>query len=306
MKNDDPYNENGGQVTSVDARSRGPAQKGNGENQKPRKNQNSSNRSKKKSFFQVWKSYSRVKQAEIIFGAVLALAGAGYKAANIVENIFQNTVVREANRPHVIISRPPVLYGSVYCQVTDNAIHIETGPLRIWVKEIGGKGNAQNAFIVGPEFKLVPEKKIANPFYDDPPEITDQTCKMRVNPKMKEFPVYAGQEVAIDIAQTAGTISLIKTNSVSVAFGLPQPEPKPAPGEKREGVHIAKDATFQLYAPICVYYFESDGTLHGNCRTYRMSIGGTGIPGSGRYSFTCAETPVTGSFDGLFGSFCDN
>ncbi len=174
--------------------------------------------------------------------------------------------------------------------------------MRIWVKEIGGKGNAVNAFVSGPLLTLVPEKKVGVSIIDDPPSITDQTCKMRVPPKMKEIPVYAGQEVGIDMAEAAGTQNLIKTNSVNVGG----PEPGPPPGEKREGVHIDKAATFQLYAPICVYYSDQDGVLYGNCRTYRMSMGGAGIPGSGRYGFSCTETPVKGEFDAAFGSFCDN
>ena len=83
---------------------------------------------------------------------------------------------------------------------------------------------------------------------------------------MKAFPVNGGQEVQVNMVQSAGTISLIKTKSISVTLGGPQQEPETPAGESPDKVSIAKDAVFQLYAPFCVYYFDEDGVRYGSCR----------------------------------------
>jgi hypothetical protein len=70
----------------------------------------------------------------------------------------------------------------------------------------------------------------------------------KISPKMKAFPVRGGEEVRLNMVQSAETFSLIKTKSVSVTFGGPQREPETPPGEKEVRVSIAKDALFQLYA----------------------------------------------------------
>ena len=161
------------------------------------------------------------------------------------------------------------------------------------------KGDAVGAFVTGPEFKLVPESKTGNQMFDDLPTITEETCKQKVSPTAKAFPVNGGQEVRVDMVQAAGTMSLIKTNSVSASFGGPQKEPETPPGESSDRIPIAKDAVFQLYAPVCVYYFDEDGERYGSCRDYRLAI-------SGRYGFSCTESPVSGTFQEIFFGYCEN
>jgi hypothetical protein len=188
-------------------------------------------------------------------------------------------------------------------EITDKAMRLATGAMRISVKNIG-KGDAINAFVAGPQFKLVPEKKIGVPFFDDSPSVTDQTCSAKVEPKMKMFPVYAGKEVSIELRQSVGIVSLVKTNSVSVTLGGPQKEPETPPGEKPESVQIAKDAAFQLYDPICVYYVDRNGVQYGDCQLYRRSVDGN--YSDERYAFSCPESPVTGRFVAPLGNYCDN
>jgi hypothetical protein len=175
--------------------------------------------------------------------------------------------------------------------------------MRFWVKNIR-KGDAVGAF-VAPEFKLVPEKKIGNPIFDDLPPITDETCKLQVSPKMKDFPINGGQEVSIDMVQGMEVQSLIRTNSISMTFGGPQKEPEPAVGEDPARVAIAKDAIFQLYAPVCVYYFSEDGERYGSCRSYRLAIKGR-IGNPDNYGFSCTESPISGTLEATFMGYCEN
>lgn len=200
-------------------------------------------------------------------------------------------------RPHVIISRPPTLIDVFACEITDKAMHLRTGAMRIWVKNIG-HGDAVNAFISGPYLRLVPEKKTGFLFFDNREFVTEETCRTREPPKMKMMPVYAGQEVSIDLIQSVEAVSLFKTKSISVSLGSPQPEPEPSPGEKLR-VQIARDAIFQLYGPVCVYYSDRRGAAYGSCRTYRLST-------LGRLTFSCQESPLRGEFVPTFGGFCDN
>jgi hypothetical protein len=209
------------------------------------------------------------------------------------------------HRPKVVVSRPPELLGTISCEVTEKAIFLHTGAMHLWVKNIR-KGDAVGAFAFGPQFKLVPEKKIGDPFFDDLPSITDQTCAQKVDSKMKAFPVNGGQEVRVDMAQSAETMSLIKTNSVSITLGGPQKEPETPAGETPSArVPIAKEDIFQLYAPVCVYYFDEDGKRYGSCRSYRLAVSGR-AGNSDPYAFSCTESPVSGTFEGTFFGYCEN
>lgn len=176
--------------------------------------------------------------------------------------------------------------------------------MHIWVKNIR-KGDAVGAFVIGPQFKLVPEKRIGNPFYDDVPSITDETCKQNIVPKMKAFPVNGGQEVAVNMVQSAETVSLIKTKSISITLGGPQKEPETPAGEKpSDRVPIAKDTVFQLYAPVCVYYFDENGARYGTCQSYRLAV--KERDGSENETFSCTQSPVSGTFEQTLFGYCEN
>ncbi len=96
-------------------------------------------------------------------------------------------------------------------------------------------------------------------------------------------------------------MSLINPNSITVGG----PEPETPAGEKPERIPVAKEAVFQLYAPICVYYFDESGNRHGTCVTYRLAITGR-IGNPDNYGFSCTESPVSGTFEGTFFGYCEN
>jgi hypothetical protein len=146
---------------------------------------------KKKTIWRHWKSASRAKQLKWVaegIGIITAVLILGIYIWDHIQS--QRNFVAE-HRPRVILSRPPQILGVVQCYVTDKAIHLSVGALRIWVKNIG-QGEAVAAFVNGPEFQLVPEKKTGVQFLDTPMPITDKTCTLKISPKMKEFPVHIG------------------------------------------------------------------------------------------------------------------
>jgi hypothetical protein len=265
----------------------------------------SENQKKNKwSIRQHWKAASRPKQLKAIATGAGTIAGVLILGVYIWNHVQSQRNFVVEHRPRVVFSRPPQLIGTVGCYVTDKAIHLFTGEMRVWVKNIG-HGEAVGAFVIGPQFQLVPEKKTGVQFLDTPTPITDDTCKLKISPKAKEFPVHIGEEVSIDMQQAVGAISLIRTNEISVSFGAPQPEPQTPPGEKPEAVYIAHDAIFQMYAPICVYYFDQDGNRYGGCSSYRLVVN-SHIASSDPYGFSCTESPVSGHLEQTLFGYCQN
>ncbi|MFZ2001860.1 MAG: hypothetical protein WAU73_20920 [Candidatus Sulfotelmatobacter sp.] len=108
---------------------------------------------------------------------------------------------------------------------------------------------------------------------DKLPEINEKTCQVRMKPEAQAFALNGGEETFLDIKQGAGTINA--------------------------GIHIPADATFQLYAPMCVYYSEEDGSQHGTCTTYRLIDNRSA-------GFKCSETPINGTFEQTFFGYCEN
>jgi hypothetical protein len=274
--------------------------------QKPEKRNRKSQPQKRKTLRQYFRNANAFKKFEMSLLALGSAIGIAYVGVTVWGNLQTKWHFETEHRPRVIVSRPPELVGTFECYVTDKAIHLHSGAMHVWVKNIR-KGDAIGAFVEGPQFKLVPEQKIGNPFYDDLPSITEETCKQKVSPKMKAFPVHGGQEVSVNMVQSIGTLSLIKTNSVSITFGGPQQEPETPAGEKpSERVPLTKDTIFQLYGPVCVYYFDEDGTqYYGSCRNYRLSINGRGET-SDPYAFSCSQTPISGTFEETFFGYCEN
>lgn len=280
----------------------GPATQNARKPKKREKNQTTSYDRRKEPRRRGWRSGNFLRKAEIIGVLVAALGGFGYFIAYIIVSARQSSVAEMEDRPRVIISRPPELLGAVQCYVTDKAIHYSTGAMRLWVKNIG-RGDAVNAFVFA-DLKLVPDQKTGAPIIDNAPSITDQTCRTKLSPSSKMFPVYAGQDVYVDVRQSVAVQSLVKTNSVSVGLGAPQPEPKASPDQGlSKPIKIAKNAPFQLYAALCVYYSDRNGVQYASCRTYRLDMGSLM---EGPYSFSCTQTPVRGSFEATLGNYCDN
>jgi len=261
---------------------------------------------KKWSIWRHFKQASRIKQLGWIGGGVGVITGLLVVAHYFYGDVVSSRHYTEEHRPKVIISRPPELLGTVECEITDKAIHLHTGAMRIYVKNIR-KGDASGAFVTGPMFTLVPNIKLGIPSFDDLPIINAETCQQKILSKMKPFPVRGGEEVRIDMVQSAMTISLVKAKSVSATLGRgPEKEPETSTGGKEDRISIAKDALFQLYAPICVYYFDEEGaTSYGSCRDYRFVVSGrTGA--AHMDSFSCTQSPVSGTFEETFFGYCEN
>ena len=277
----------------------------NNQAKKPNKGRNTAQKSdaqQKKSYRRSWRSSSPVRKLEIIILAIGAAVGIGYLGTMIWGNLQTSQNFATEHRPRVVFSRPPELLGTVECQITDKAIYLHMGAMRIWVKN-NGHGEANGAFVAGPMLQLVPEKPIGLHEIDDVPSIDDQFCNQKFSPKMKEFPVGSGEEVSVDMRQAMGAQSLIKTNSISVTFGGPQKEPEATPGQASAGIIIDKDAIFQLYAPVCVIYTAEDGTPYASCRNYRMAVDGQ-LGSSDEYGFSCTHTPIHGSFEQTLFGYC--
>lgn len=248
-----------------------------------------------------WHHANRRTQVKWVAEGIVILTGLGVLGVYLWDHFQREEQFFTEHRPRVIVSRPPELLGTFNCQVTKREIYLHAGVTHIWVKNIR-KGDAHGAFALGPEFKPVPEKKLGDPFYDDPPPIEEQTCMMKVEPKMSPFPVHGGEEVEVNLRQSAGSISLFKGTHAIIGFGGPQDENKVFPGENpAERIPVDNDTLFQLYAPICVYYFDESGKRYGSCRTYRF------IPnGASQYAFSCSQTPLSGTFEATMFGYCEN
>lgn len=305
MKNDDSKNSqsNIGEEPP-DAATNGQANAGSKTSEKAKK-KTAQSTGKKWTLREHWNRATKKQRLEWIGGGLVGLVVLVYYGSQIWNAWQSGTYFAEEHRPKVIISKPPLLIETFACQVSQNAIHLYSGSMRVAVKNIR-QHDAIGAFVVGPEFKLVPEKKLGDPFFDDLPSITDSNCKVRPAPKMKLFPVHAQEEVSANIRQTVGVVSLVKTNQVSVTLGGPQPEPQTPKGETpAPRPPIDKDTVFQLYGPVCVYYSDYKGNTYGSCRTYRLSIEGR-PENSDQYSFSCSQTPIRGSFEAVFAGYCEN
>jgi hypothetical protein len=262
---------------------------------------------KKWSLWRHWRQAPRTKQVRWVVSAIGGVVAAGTAIALVIIGIKgyqQSKVVFEADhRPKLVFSRPPELLGPFTCEVTDKSIHFQSGPTKIWVKN-PRKGDALSAFIAGPMYKLIPEKKTGIPEIDALPSITDETCTQVPPPKMRLFPVHAGDEVTVQLTPTIGIASLIKTNSVTIHYDGSQEEPKAAPGNKpSDTISMAKDARFQAYATICAFYIDENGVGYATCRTYRMLVKTLSTAES--TTFSCTQSPMSARFEEAFSGYCE-
>jgi hypothetical protein len=197
---------------------------------KPRRAPRKANENKKKSYRRSWRSASPIKKVEIVIAAIVVAGAIGYLGVTIWGILQTKWNFQAEHRPRVIVSRPPDLVGTFNCQVTKRELYWHAGVTHVWVKDIS-KGDASGAFVIGPQFKPVLEKKIGDHFYDDPPIIEEQTCLAKVEPKMSPFPVHGDEELSVNLRQSAGTLSLFKGTQANISFGGPQDENKIFPGE---------------------------------------------------------------------------
>ena len=263
--------------------------------------ENKSSKGEKHSLWRNFKSQSRTRQAELIFLGLVAIGTVVYAGTYVISSIFQRSdALKLYQREHsakVVFMRPPELTDDFACEVTDTEIHLRTGGMKIWLKNIRN-GDATQVFVDGASFHLVPDQKTGIPIFDERDTITDKSCKVRPTPQMKMFPLNAGQETTVYMTQSAGTQSLIKAGKVTATFGsFPPGSSDKTPHPER--APIAKDALFQLYDPVCAYYLDENGLEHATCTTYRLHAGD-------KDSFRCSETPIRGQLEQTFMGYCEN
>jgi hypothetical protein len=264
-------------------------------------NKKPDHKKKKWSLLRHWRQANWPKRLRWIAAGIGVLTGVSVVTIYVWDHFQRERQFSAEHRPKVIISRPPAFVNSSFdCAVTENAIHLHTGPMQFWVKNIRQE-DAVGAFISEP-FMLVADKKVGNPFLDEVPEVTDKTCRAETSPKAKAFPVHGFEEVVENMTESAETFSLVKTKNLTVTLDGPQTEPQPPAGEKVERTAVSKETVFKLYVPVCVYYFDSDGVRYGSCRTYRLSVNKNAAD---NYAFSCTQTPISGTFEEMLFRYCE-
>lgn len=262
-------------------------------------------RNKQWSLIRHWRQASHARKVKWVGAFIVGLVGLAYSSSQIWQVIQAEIHYTTEHRPKVILNKPPMLVGSVVCYTTDRAIHEHIGEMQIWVKNIG-QGDAAGAFVAPPMMKLIPEQKTGFKEVDDIPSLNAELCKIRPSAKAQMFGVERGQEMGVNIRQAAAVYSLVKTDTVTITLGGQQTEPVPDPNSKpSDQIKLPSNARFQLYMPVCAYYQGFDGKNYGTCKNYRLRLS-KHIDPADEYGFSCSETPVTGQFEQVLMSYCDN
>jgi hypothetical protein len=260
-------------------------------------------------FKRSWKSSDPVARWTLTFVGLGAGAGVLYFVSFVSISIHQSCesarIYRLEHRPRVVFSRPPELLSQLSCDVTEKEIHLHTGSIRVWLKNLRGE-DAEGLFITPIMFKFIPENKTGIPALDNPFEITERNCEVpQVRPEARTVttPLNVGQETYIDYSASAGIfwISPEPVNSVTATWGAPHKSPPPEGSDiKKSKTEIALDGAVRLYAPICVFYFDASGNQYGSCISMRFQIQ------SGEEVFRCVDSPFMGSFVRSLGGYCQN
>ena len=267
---------------------------------------------KPKTILEKWKNTALHNKVIGVCTVIAALAGVIYTATNIVSIYLSERHYAQEHRPKVIFSRPPALVpisglspprpGRVYCQITNKAVHLSIASLRFWIGNTGG--DAKDVFTMAIA-KLVTEQPTDNPEFDESSLVTDDTCKGRGKPMVKEMPLGSRRQTFLDIRQVSGIFTLFRMKSGSITFDQQGSDPTPPPDIKpSDWTHIAPDAKLQIYIVACVDYSDKAESAYASCATYRFIVNGhenTLDP----YGFSCQETPLAGAFQPTFGGYCE-
>jgi hypothetical protein len=234
-----------------------------------------SSKQKKWTFRRHWKQASRRTQAKWAFeglGAIIAIA----ILITYIVGIWQTKWNFQAqHRPIVINSRPPALLQSFSCDPTKG---FHSGTTQVFLKNVGN-GIATNLLPYWSEMKFVPDHKLGNKIWDDPPYITPKVCSM--NPPVDQKftgSLAPGQEGAPVISEMTGTVPPLE-----------------------------KGAIGQFFLANCVFYSDED-RHYGTCNTYRLFIPSDepldrllGTP-----NIVCDGREVTGKFEPAIAGHCQN
>ncbi len=221
-----------------------------------------------------WSTATRARKVKWLVGAcsifIVTLIWVIY-IAGFVQN---ERSFRHEHRARIIFSRAPEL-ESFGCNVTDAQLQMQQGSGRVWVQS-PKPNEAVGAFIVGPGLHLIADKKIGDNTIDKLDPVTDETCRAKISPLVQGFALNSGEEKSIEIGKGAATLNFGSTSGM-----------------------LSNDSLFQLYAPTCAYYFDEGGDQHATCMTFRFVVNGS-------YSFSCKETPITGTFQQTNFGYCEN
>lgn len=229
-----------------------------------------SRRGKKWTLCQYWRSANWGKRGKWIAGGIVSLAALGGVAVYIWDHYQRSYQFSMEHRPRIVFSRPPELLGQLSCGIENGRTGYHLGAMRVWLKNIkNGDAIAVSPIIT---IKLVPEQRTGIPFFDNPPEITEQTCTNKVSPAVRPFALNAGQETTVNSSQAVGNM----------------------------GIVMPKDTRFQVYFGGCAYYTDEELHPHGTCQNYRFKVNGTD------YGLKCDNSPLSGVFEQTFIGYCQN
>jgi len=215
-----------------------------------------STKQKKWSLWRHWKSASRARQAKWIlegFGVIIAAAILGIYIVGIIQNEWH---FRFEHRGRVVLSRPPELLGPIECDVEKATLHMPK--IRSWFKASGSQ--IKSAYAIDWPATIVPDEKTGNPRIDTPfPLTTDSLCQMPHIPNYG-FPMNPGEELATDesASDQGFPVDFDASGKATLSSGWNR---------------LAKDASVQLYIPVCVFYTEENSRNHTACNFYRLSLG---------------------------------
>jgi hypothetical protein len=167
---------------------------------------------------------------------------------------------KREHRPRLTLSRLPQTSGPFSCNSDGTFSMPKTA---IYVKDTA-KGGAPKVYVspFGPQ--LVDTGSRMEP-------ITDAFCVAPRQP-FGFFSIAGGEERAVSL--DAG---------VSTSFGK----------------HYRGDELFTFFYPVCVWYWDEDGTPYGMCRGYRLRLS------NGQREFHCDGSPLSGSYEELIGNYCE-
>lgn len=241
------------------------------------KKRNNQSNSQKWSLVRHWKVASRKQQIKWIsrgIGIVVGLVTALF----LVLGYFQTQGnFEETHKPIVVNIRPPKIQFFA-CNPSGTFV---TGNIVTAIRNVGtATADDVNPFVI--QARVVPDQKTGNKFFDDPPAVAAQMCKMRPIMPSMESTLYMGDESGAVMRQSVGTIPFLTKSGQLVS----------------------------LYLVACVYYSEESGVPHGTCDRYRLYVPGVQKPFGidnllGTSSMACDGAKITGVFVPDIGGHCE-
>lgn len=241
----------------------------------PKESNKQSRKHQKWSLKRHWKAASRKQQVKWVAEGIGGLIALGVLVTYIWSNLQTKWNFQAEHRPIVIHSRPPNLVQSLSC---DPARGLHIGNMQEFVKNVG-RGTASNVFEAS-DVKVVPEQKLGNGFWDDPPSVGPENCSL--GPRVLD------PKITSSIAPGEEKVAVMR----EAAWNTPP---------------FHKGASAQIYMTSCVFYSDED-THYGTCDTYRLFVPSDNPLDQllGTPTVACDGKEVTGKFVSAFAGHCQN